>query len=581
MKWNRFKYGIVLYVLVATYFFLAVLLNRRGYGDGWILDGIVVPTVIFVFSSIVVEIYVKDIRKLVMVVAFFIVAINLVPGLKYSLFYGVYDAPAHYRFAEQIAVQGYVPKGEFYSGTYGGNPGMHILMASFSVVSGFPFDYVFKFFVPFLFGLTPFFTYLIARKILDDIALRYAIIASGFPVIFAYVVYGTVLTFMPYFFLIAIFLRLILAKTRRRAFFLLFAVSSFTLMISHAVTPFFVSLILVGGGVIFWILWVSRKVATGSGRIIFLGIPLLLYWVLLWTWWSTMATINLNFLVDLIKSLWLPKAPAVPTRFYQIPLLSRLQILFVLDSAFATIAVLGLIGFFILIRQMRKKTLSSEASAFYLCVLSLLSAEVLFLFFQFGSNFGTLSYDRFVTYSIPFCSFLVGIPLTRLDKLRVSASFIRRLVFTFFVFVLVSICLFQFFPFQPLVPRADVLSKSLPESAYIVDLTEVNTVYQREMIIFAENHSGQDTVVSDTVTRSQLYGFSIPSFFSRFEYISILIPVSGAALKWDLIMLHTGRGGPFIEKVEFRTENIIQHIHYAEGSIIYDNSESFIVFHSR
>jgi len=153
---------------------------------------------------------------------------------------------------------------------------------------------------------------------------------------------------------------------------------------------------------------------------------------------------------------------------------------------------------------------------------------VLFLLFQFVSGFGTIQYARFIAYMMPLCVFLVGLTLWRFNKFLNGISvklIIRNLAFASFLFVVVSSCLIQFYHCQPLVPRSNVLSKDMPENEYLVYIGRVNTIYQIEMISFAEMHSHNGRIASDYATRYQIHGFSSPSFFSRHIWYSPLYQI--------------------------------------------------------
>jgi hypothetical protein len=423
--------------------------------------------------------------------------------------------------------------------------------------------------------------YFIGNRILDNTTMKYTIIASSFPILSAYSIYGTILAFPLYFMLIAVFIRLAFSKKANKAFLLIFVVFGSALIISHAVTSLFVSLLLPIALLILFLLQMKRRKPLDSLPVMVLIIPSSLFVVLLWTWWTNTAVVNLNYFVDVAKSLLSPPIPAVPTRFYEIPLLSRLQILVVSNLASALVGVLSLSGLYVFLRQVKRNELSRRAESFYFYVLAVLGVVVAFLCIQFLSNFGVLNYDRLLTYGIVLCAFFVGITLTRLDrKFKSSLPKTKNLLLLSLVFAVALCSLIQFFPYQPLVPRANVLSNSLPENAYIVDLVQVNTIYQKEMISFAENHSTRGVVISDIVTRLQEYGFSSPAFFSRNPYYSPLLPNPDQTIEWDLLLLHTIRAGPFLEKIEYRTEDIIDDFRLNAGNLIYDNGESFVVSHS-
>lgn len=571
---------LLLYVIGAACFLYLVVLNQGTYG-AWILDGIIVPTGIFIFFFLIVATFVRENKKLVILAALFLVVMNLIPGLKYPFFQGVFDTPGHYRFTNQIVTLGHVPEGEFYSESYGDNPGMHILMGCFSIISGISVNEVFKFVIPMLWSLVPLITYFITKNVVDETVQRYTIIASSFLVIRGYLIVGTNLALIPYYLLIGVFLRYVFAQSKKRAF-LIFSIVSFTLVISHGVTPFFVSLLLIGILPILSFFSKIRRKSVGSFPVSALVMPCLFYVTLLWTWWMNTTGFNLDMFAGLINRLLNSATPVVPTRFYEIPLLPQLQVLIVSYLANAIMGILSLFGLLIFLRKIRRNELSRKTETFYIYIIALLGVIAVFLFVQFVSNFGMIQYSRFIAYAMPICAFMGGWTLWRFEKFLNGISAkprIRNLAFASFLFLLISSCLIQFFPYQPLVPRANVLSTNLPENEYIVDLLLVNTVYQKEMISFAEKYSKNGRIASDEVTRTQMFGFSEPSFFSRHIWYKILIPAPDQNIEWDLFLLHTSKAGPFGEKVEYRTKERIENIRLTAGNIIYDNGESFIISH--
>ena len=581
--YNKPIYGYFLVLcIVAVSFFSTIVLNQRSYQDTWVLDGIVVPTAIFVFFFIVAETFIQENKKAVVLAAFFLAAINLIPGLKYRTFCGCFDTPAHFRFTNEIVSLGYIPENEYFSEIYGSNPGMHIFMSCVSIISGISTNEVLRFIIPALSGLVPFMIYFITKDILDNNLQRYVIIASSFPIVQRYITYGTSLAILPYFLLIASFLHYVFTETNRGKFWLIFVILSFNLITSHAITSIFVSLILIGMLLILKSLEIAGKKLLGGVQTSLLIVPSVSFVILHLTWWMNVATFNLFVLSNLIQSLFVGEMKAtVPAQFHKIPLLPQLQVLAVFHLRDAIIGMLSLFGLFVFLRELRRKELSDRTKTFYMYLIVLLSTFVLFLCFQFVSGFGTIQYQRFIAYAMPLCAFLVGLTLWRLNKFLHDISVkskIRNLAFSSFLFILVSSCLIQFYCYQPLVPRSNVVSRDLPENEYLVYVGVVNTIYQIKMISFAETHSYDGRIASDKVTRYQIFGFSDPTFFFRHIWWSPL--ETNQNLKWDLFLLHTVEAGPLSELAEYRTREKIENLRLEAGNIIYDNGESFILSHS-
>jgi len=580
---SRDNYLLLLYIVAAIIFFYSVSLNQRNYQDVWILDGIAFQTVLFICFSLFIGTLIRENRKVVIFAAIFLFAVNIIPGLKYQYFSGCYDTPSHYKFTNEIVILGSVPETEYYSETYGGNPAMHILMSCVSIVSGISINDVFKFVIPALFSFIPLIIYVITKDSLSDTLQKYTIFASILPILPAYIVWGTNLGMIPFLLLITMFLRGILTKRYKIEFGLLFLITGFGLIISHAVSSFFAAFLLMCTPPFFKLLHAIRPKSSLSLRMLSLSssiVPPLLFVVLLVTWWTNVSTFNLENLAVFVGTVFAagPMTAPIPTRFYQIPFIAQIQTLAVHHLGSFTMLLLSLFGLFVFLRKYRRKELSIEAQTLYLFFTISLGLVASFLSFQFVSGFGTIEYTRFIYYSIPLCIPLAGLILGQLDNFlkHIYSKIARNIITALVLFGLVLICLIQFFPYQPLIPKANVISSNLPNNEYI-DLTigSVNTPYQITMISFAERHNSYGLITSDATTRYQIYGFSNHSFFSRHIYHSPLD--SDENLQWDLFLLHTKKAAPFQEKVEYRTEEKIESLRLTAGNIIYDNGESFII----
>jgi len=185
-------------------------------------------------------------------------------------------------------------------------------------------------------------------------------------------------------------------------------------------------------------------------------------------------------------------------------------------------------------------------------------------------------------YAIVLSPFLVGLTLWGLDrflKTRFKRTRIKNFAFVTILFLIVASCLISIFPYQPLVPRASIISKDLPENEYLIDFRAANTIYQKEMIIFAERYApgnlNELKISSDEVTRQQIFGFTNSSFSSTHIWYTPFSP--NMTLEWDLCLLHkSDKAGPFSEKPEYRTDEIVNRL-LSKGNIVYDNGESFIL----
>ncbi len=359
-----------------------------------------------------------------------------------------------------------------------------------------------------------------------------------------------------------------------------------TLIISHPVTPILAALLLVGiplGLKTLHALSARRFPRFPASAYV---LPVMLYLVTLTTWWTNLATANFTVFVDYIKEALSPtgfmKMPAIPTRLFEVPLWAKIRIFSVFNIRYVIVAALSILGLLVFLRSLRQEESNDKTRGFYMHLLVLLGIIAAYLLFTIGYGLALLEYQRFIVYAIPFGIFFIGLVLQRLNiflEKIFSRIEVRNLALASLLFVLVSFSLIQFFSYQPLVPKASVLGNDLSENDYLVEIQLVNTVYQKEMISFAEKHSSKARIASDVATRWQIHGFSNRSFYSRHIYFSPLKPHLDQRLEWDLFLLHTRNAGSFGERVEYRTTERIENLRTEVGNLIYDNGESFIVSH--
>lgn len=567
------------YIFVLIFYATSLFFSADDY-TVWILDGAFLQTVLFVIVSVVIFFNIKSNEALSVVVSLFILMLNIVPGLRYSFFYGVFDSPGHFSFSNEISILGRIPQDAFYSHTYGGNPGMHLSLASVSLSSGLSMNLIIKFIAPGIFSFFPLILFFIGNKILDEKTLRFSLIAASLPVLSSYEVWGTSLAFIAYFMLGALFLKLVLFKIEKR-FLFSFLFISFLLIISHAITSLFFLLLLLGELLFLVLLARIRTAVTSLFSYVSVGVLAFFYGVLLIFWWSTFDTVNLRFFVDVVAQIFQQEMPVVSVTFYSLSIISRIQTIIVLNSANAVILLFTLIGVFVFLRHIDRKEKKLVVRSFYWFIIGWVGIIAMFLSVQLVANFGVFSYQRLLIYAIPWCMFFVGLAFNFFDsKLKIKAN-LKKVLYILVTVGLILTCLIQFYPYQPLIPKGSDVSDSLPNNSYVVDLTLVNTPLQVSMLSFANMHSKDGLIISDLVTRSQAYGFTDPAFFMRIVYASPLVETGLFYENWSLLLLHYGLAGPFRESTQYRTDEVIQNVSNTVGSIVYDNGASLIIVPNR
>jgi len=552
--------------------------NQRGFQDSWILEGIFIPTILYVLAFTIVVAATSDVRLLTLISSSFVIVLNSIPNLKYELFYGTFDSAGHYGFINRLLASGQVPQTGFYVAFYGDFPGMHILIGSLSLILGVSTNVAIKLFTSLIYGIVPLMVYLVTNGVFDRSIQRAVIIASGLPAIpNSYVLGGGTFGLALYFIFLCVLFRRGLTDNSRFAYSVILLVLGFALLFSHAATmPFLLWILAI---VTFY--WTGRGIRKGETRVDTYGRGLAPILIILAASFTALqafkATDILVVLVGGIERALLresSRAP-IPQRLFVLPLSAQLTFLALYYAMDIMVFGLGLVGFLILMRRIRIKR-GQLFEKFYLPVISVISALGLIVAFQFVSSFGEIGLERALSYSMIFQPFFIGLVLWLLLK-RLASRTLKRVLTVVFLFLTISISLIQIFPYQPMVPRADVLSKDLPASDYIVDLREVNTMCNIAAITFAEKHSTTGTrIASDIVTRWQIYGFASEAFNNGHIWYGPL--ETTPTLNWDIFILHyDGTPGPLIEKVENRTAERIELLRDTLGNTIYDGGGCFII----
>lgn len=577
---SRNEYLLALYILVTVSFLFIVRFHERGYQDAWVLDGILFPTMIFIFVSIVVETLVSDNRLTAIVASSFVAVLSVIPGLKYQIFVGCYDSVIHYGHVELLLSLGRVPQTGYYASLYSDVPGMHLFTSSLSLVSGISVNEIFRFILPATYVLIPLTIFFITEGILDKTVQRHIIIASSFPIVIGYIIVGTSFALILYLLFIAIFLRRAFTRKNKTAYSAVLLILAFTLIMSHAVTSLFLLFVLVGMLLVLKFAKSLSKRFPSRSLISDYVLASFFFSVLLMTWWTFRANIYLGSLAGFIERIFFTEVAStpIPSRFFAIPLVAQLQVLTVLHLRDVIVGIVSLFGLLVILKQLKRGELTEKIKNFYLHLLLFFGIISAPLFFQFAFQFGELEYNRFINYVIVFTPLLVGLALWRLDKYFARAlknTLNRKILYILILFMLFLPCLIQTYRFQPLIPKANVLSEDLPSEKYLFDVRLANTVYQREMIAHAERYSPTNArIASDVITRFQIHGFTDPSFASNHIWYS---PLENQNLTWDLFLLHMDeRAGPFNEKAEYHTKERIDEFRET-GNIIYDNGISVIV----
>jgi hypothetical protein len=576
---------LLIFSVVEVLFFLSVLSNLRGYQDLWLLQDIYIPTIAYVITFIIVSLNLDDNRALVFVCAAFLITLNVIPAIKYQFFVGTFDSAAHYGFANQILQTGHVSTTAFYSDQYADFPGMHLFLSFISLILGINLVGAVKLLTSIIYGSIPFFFYFVSNRIHDKRLQKYIIISSGLPVTaMSYNLGGAEFATPIFVAFLCVLLRRNSTNPKNKSYTAVLVLLFVGLLFSHAVTSLSLTLFL---GLMLFILilfgLLKRSRFCYTYFINTIGLFIIMASMLI-AWFSLKANSIFDLFVTVFQSYLSSKvdaAAAVPSTFFRMPLVNQISVLTLYHARDAVVLLLSILGVIILFKVLLSKNRHLSRNLFF-PLLCLLTAILLLLGFDYVT--GRTEYVRFIYYALALSPFLMGLSFLGLEKYLnkiVHLKFVRLILLFAILFSVLSISIIQVFPYQPLMPTANVVSKTLPSDEYLFDVGDINTIYQVDMINFASNHSpGSLRVTSDLSTMWQIAGFASENFSNQHVgYSPLQTNLTNVGVKWDIFLTHyDGKAGSLNEFIENRTRTVLDEIKQNSGSVIYDNGESFIIF---
>jgi hypothetical protein len=166
--------------------------------------------------------------------------------------------------------------------------------------------------------------------------------------------------------------------------------------------------------------------------------------------------------------------------------------------------------------------------------------------------------------------------ILRVSKNKRAKVLICPLIFLSIMFL----ATIELYDCQPIVPPANVLFKDLPPNIPMSYINLVNTIYQRQMIGFAENHV-EGKIACASPTANQIVGLTEINF--SVSYLVRYYPLDKGqreqGYEYFLINLPGKSGTPLVE-ARLRSPSLILGTVY-DSNVIYTNGESYILGHTR
>lgn len=544
------------------------LIISRDYQDSWILEGLEIPFVLFVTTYALAFFSEKRLSWMVALAVIGRCVFLLIPNLKYVWFQGVWvDQQAQYGLANTVLMKGHIATQNIFNvQVYGTTPFIHLNFAIFSIVLGAPVVDSVKYIPVLLSSLFPLLTYVIMKNLKflhGTTATKYALFVSSIPIsgFTGYLVSGQLFGVLLSFLILTSLIMLLEKKDRLHwaIFIFLIFVLSATHSSSSVLLTALLSIIMLLQQVSYFRLKSYLNVAG-----VFAVMSICAAWLMLQAK-VTFGAITRRIFVELPMGT-ASAVGSIPPRFFEI---ARVDILGAIDVILLNYGaqiflMLLTIGGLIVMLKMRKRLDNTAKFLFIITGLLVLLVPVGFAFRASGV--------RFLSFATPFFPIFCAIFILYACKTRV---WLRAVIFS----SIILLATLQLYTCQPLVPSANVLSKDLPASEPIQYINEVNSIYQRQMIEFAENYvSGR--IASDSVTENQMIGLTEFDFYAAHVASRYPLDKNQPETTYDYFLIHVpGISGVFGEQAEIRTRDLILEAIY-NSSVIYTNGESFILAHT-
>jgi hypothetical protein len=534
---------------------------RRDYQDSWILEGLEIPFVLFVVTFALTYFLEKRELGLVTLAVVGRTIFMLIPNLKYVWFQGVYtDQQQQYALANYVVNQGHIST--IGNPDYTSTPLLHLLLSIFSIVPGVPLAQALKY-LPVVFSLIyPLLTYLIIKKLTfleRTPVLKLALFISSIPFTFEQFVimgtsFGIFLAFLILFCLLTIF------EKKDRRYWLITLLFLFDLVAGHSISSIIMMLLVSGVLIVQKIGFLKSKMSFNlSVALTFVS------FCIAWLVFQAPATLNVvvRLIVNAIRGGQAPTTDVIPPTFFS---LANANVF----AAVETFLVYYGADIFLL-------CMSALGMVFLLAKRNRLNGVAKFLLLFGGLDFGLILVGVFLglgpTRALTFQRLLFpifsGISIYYLSKKK---PWMRTIMFV----LLISLSTVEFFACQPLVAPANIVYKELPASVPLGYVNQVNTIYQRQVAVFAIS-TAEGRIACDEHTRNLLIGLGGYNFSTVHLANYYPLDKSKPIQEYELFVIHMpGKSGTLGEQAKIRSPSLILDAVY-DSSIVYTNGESYIL----
>jgi hypothetical protein len=561
-------------LLIATMVLVfAATMVSKDYQDSWVLEGLEPYFIVFMITYAVTFFSEKRTLQLVILAVVCSIVMTLLPNLKYFWFLGrEIDQQGQYRLASEVYSDGHIAT-QFHGGhaeVYVNTPLIHLFFAIFSIVLNIPVMYSMKFLPILLSALSPMLAYSVMKNLKfsnKGAVLKCALFISSMPFgMDPYVITGRTFGTLLAFLILSQIMRLIQKKDRRHWSIMMFLVIALAAAHSTSSLLFATTLLVLG-----LLLSVSSKRFLEFIKMKFhFKSTILLITIVTLAWLTFSGTIQLTEIVGILPNMLFARTPTtgyIPSRFFELVsknIFGALGSIIVYSGADLFLLFFTVIGLIFILKNIKQHNNTLK-------FLFLFNAILLgFLGVGIVMEIGNFFISRVLNLMSVSYGVLFGIAIDYLIKRRA----LRAVVLLPLVFLITV----QFYYCQPLIPMANTISKDLPFNEPIAYTGEVNSIYQRQMIDFAEEYV-KGRIASDRATTNQVIGLTSFDFSANLTWyypIASLVDKNIVRISYDYFLIHLpGKSGAFLEQAEMRTTKLIVDT-LRDSTIIYTNGESYV-----
>ena len=542
--------------------------------DSWVLSGIELPYVIVIFTYILFY-YLEDNRSNItyfsIMIRMFLIAI---PNFKYFFYLGrSIDQNLQYSLASTVLETGKVAKLIDYFGLttqyYTEVPFLHLSISIHSIISNIPLYQAFKY-LPILWNISyPLVTYIICKetKIYNNKDLfKLAMFISSIPISSSstYIITGTFfVSIITYFYSSQIIKTIGDSKINIKTIFLyiLFITGS---ILSHSIYTFhFLILITVSMTILKMTKYLSQT--SIFSQLIFTAFLLNCVWI-------AFQSLPIQMFITFLKAAGVEKV--IPTTLFTLgreSILSTISVFILIYGTDIIISGFILLSLIFIIRNenIRKKYTNIIP---FIISFTILTWSLTLVGLVFGITYNYWS--RVLRITAFFYPFIYGFFILRIKPK--NRKYVMLVVFS----IIALFSQIQFYKNPLFIPSAADISPEISDDEPIVYRGEVNSIYQRDMILYAEEHI-QGSIACDAVTRNQLLGLTDHSYskqYVRWYYPpkAIIYP-DEPEREYKYFLTHMpGVSGAFEESAIIRTKEVITYyIQDPQHDIIFSNGVSY------